>query len=84
MRADGEVNSVRQIDKNEDMSPDLKLLNLKPFNDGINGKCCTPGSSRSLVLSDAKVPQRLLAAEIRETKPGTDFSDLPYLACLIN
>jgi len=29
MRADGEVNSVQQIDKNEDMSPDLKLLNLK-------------------------------------------------------
>ena len=44
MRADGEVNSVQQIDKNEDMSPDLKLLNLKPFNDGIYGKCCMPGS----------------------------------------
>jgi hypothetical protein len=40
--------------------------------------------ARSLVLSDAKVPQRLLAAEIRETKPGTDFSHMPYLTCLIN
>jgi hypothetical protein len=44
MRADGEVNSVQQISKKEDMSPDLKLLNLKPFNDGIYGKCCMPGS----------------------------------------
>jgi hypothetical protein len=44
MRADGEVNSVQQISKNEDMSPDLKLLNLNPFNDGIYGKCCMPGS----------------------------------------
>ena len=39
--------------------------------------------ARFLVLSDAKVPQRLLAAEVRETKPGTYFSDMPYLTCLI-
>jgi hypothetical protein len=26
---------LQQIDKNGKMSPDLKLLNLKPFDDGI-------------------------------------------------
>jgi hypothetical protein len=34
---------LQQIDKNEDMSPDLKLLNLKPFNDGILRKVLHAG-----------------------------------------
>jgi hypothetical protein len=34
---------LQQIDKNEDMSLDLKFLNLKPFNDGILRKVLHAG-----------------------------------------